>query len=261
MHSSSLSLSLSLPPVAPALPAGAITLGRAAARRPSGRGLGERPQLLRVGHRVAAQLAVGPDLVGAHPPQRRRVGVDAHGRPRAPVAHAVDVGGGEAERAAGAEAPGRGRAPEQQAVLDHLALRDGHGAGGAVVVVEAGVVVLHPADEPDGDVVVADELLVDALGRVVPDERAPQVGPFGEPGDEVLELWALQVAPERPRDHAGTSSAAGAPASSRAGLALVSAWSPAGPSRWTGGLPTTGRSEPWTIWSTPTTPPTASIAR
>ena len=129
------------------------------------------------------------------------------------------------------------------------------------MVVEAGVVVLHPADEPDGEVVVADELLVDALGGVVADERAPEVAPLREPRDEVLELGALEVAPERPRDHAGTSSAAGSPASRRDGLALVSAWSPAGPSRWTGGLPTTGRSEPWTSWSTPTTPPTASIAR
>ena len=130
--------------------------------------------------------------------------MDAHGRAGAAVADAVDVRGGEAERAAGAAAPGRGRAAEQQAVLDHLALRDGHGAGGAVVVVEAGVVVVHPADEPDGEVVVADELLVDALGRVVADERAPEVGPSGEPGDDVLELGALEVAPELAHDTEAT---------------------------------------------------------
>ena len=49
---------------------------------------------------MAAQLAAGQDLVGAHPPQRRRIRVDRHRRARAGVAHAVDVGGAEVERLA-----------------------------------------------------------------------------------------------------------------------------------------------------------------
>ena len=53
----------------------------------------QRPQLLGVRERVAAQLAAGQHLVGAHPPQRRRVGVDRDRRLRAGVADAVDVGG------------------------------------------------------------------------------------------------------------------------------------------------------------------------
>ena len=55
---------------------------------------------------MAAQLAAVADLVRAHPPQRRRVGVDRHGRVVAGVQHAVDVGRGERERLAGA--PRRG---------------------------------------------------------------------------------------------------------------------------------------------------------
>ena len=40
----------------------------------------ERAELLGVGPRVVQQLAAGQDLVGAHPPQRRRVGVQRDGR-------------------------------------------------------------------------------------------------------------------------------------------------------------------------------------
>ena len=45
----------------------------------------DRTQLLGVGDRVALQLAARLDLVGAHPPQRRRVGVDRHRRAAAGV--------------------------------------------------------------------------------------------------------------------------------------------------------------------------------
>ena len=64
------------------------------------RSLRQRAQLLGVGERVPAQLAAVEDLVGAHAPQRRRVGVDRHRRARADVADAVDVGGAEVERLA-----------------------------------------------------------------------------------------------------------------------------------------------------------------
>jgi hypothetical protein len=139
----------------------------------------------------------------------------------ATVTHAVDVRRREAERRARAERPRRRRPAEQQPILDHRALRDAHRAGGAVVVVEARVVVLHPADQPDGEMVVAHELLVDALAGVVADEVAPQLGPLGEPGGEVLELGAVEVPAEGTLDHAATSRATGSPSSSRAGFATV----------------------------------------
>ena len=77
---------------------------------------------------------------------------------------------------AGAEhARGRRRA-EHEPVLAHAALDDGDSAGGDVVVVEARVVVVHPADQPRGDVVVAQELGVGPRGAVVLDEVAPALG-------------------------------------------------------------------------------------
>ena len=69
----------------------------------------ERAQLLGVGDRVALQLAAGHRLVGAHPPQRRRVGVDRHRRAVAGVRDAVDVRGGEVDRLAGAHPPAQRR--------------------------------------------------------------------------------------------------------------------------------------------------------
>ena len=97
----------------------------------------ERAQLLGVGDRVAAHRAVGLQLVGAHAPQRRRVGVDGHGGDVAGVADAVDVGGGEGEalaradqalgrrRAAGAGAP---RAPRPRRRPPPLRTRRGRGS-------------------------------------------------------------------------------------------------------------------------------------
>ena len=52
---------------------------------------------------MAQQAPLGVDLVGAHPPQRRRVRVDRDRRLGARVLDAVDVRGLEGERAAGAE--------------------------------------------------------------------------------------------------------------------------------------------------------------
>jgi len=62
------------------------------------------------------------------------------------------------------------------------------------VIVKAGVVVVHPADQPDRDVLVAAQLLVRARRRVVVDEVAPPIGPGGQLGDEVTQLGARQVA-------------------------------------------------------------------
>jgi hypothetical protein len=89
---------------------------------------------------------------------------------------------------------------DRQALLAHGAADDRHGSGGHVVVVKAGVVVVHPADQPRRQVIVAQQLLVDALAGVVLDQMNPQLGPVGELAHEVLELGTRQVAAARPGD-------------------------------------------------------------
>jgi hypothetical protein len=44
-------------------------------------------------------------------------------------------------------------------------------------------VVVHPADQPGGEVIVAEQLLVVTLGGVVLDVMDPQLGPIGELAD------------------------------------------------------------------------------
>ncbi len=68
------------------------------------------------------------------------------------------------------------------------------------MVVKARVVVLHPADQPRGHVVVAEQLLVHALGMVVLDQIDPQLGPSGELVDEALELAPDRSCPYGRRD-------------------------------------------------------------
>src|SRR3954447_20822695 len=119
---------------------------------------------------------------------------------------------------------------------------------GQVVIVKARVMVVHPADQPHHHVLVVDEQLVGALVAVVADVRAPQLRSCGDVGDQLAEV------------HAATASRLAN--SSRAGLRRViasHAASPSGP----GGAKraTTGRSEPCTSWSTPTTRTIASISR
>ena len=87
------------------------------------------------------------------------------------------------------------RARQRQALLAHGAADDGDGAGGAVVVVKAGVVIVHPADQPCADVRVCDQLLVGALAGVVADALDPELGPVGELADERLELARVEGAP------------------------------------------------------------------
>ena len=77
-----------------------LSRGQAACARSRLRGGLDRPQLLGVGDRRPAQGPVGVDRVGAHPPQRRRVGVDRHGRAARLLVHAVHVRGVEVEHRA-----------------------------------------------------------------------------------------------------------------------------------------------------------------
>ena len=144
--------------------------------------------------------AVLADHVGAHAQQRRRVDVQGDGGVRAGVADAVDVGGGEVEAPAGTEDAVARRPVDRQALLAHGSADDGDGAGGDVVVMEAGVVLVHPADQPGREVIVAEQLLVQALGAVVLDQVDPQLRPVGELAHERLQLAAREIAPARARD-------------------------------------------------------------
>ena len=141
--------------------------------------------------------------------------------------------------------PGRhlaahGAAAEHQPVLADRAGDDADRALGEVVVVEARVVVVHPADEPDLDLVVAAQQLVAALARVVLDQVLPRLRLRHQVGDQGLE-----------RAHAAT-----AMRPVNVALACRARTSPAGSS----GGPTTGRSEPYTSRSAPTAPAIASTA-
>src|SRR6185312_9624126 len=111
-------------------------------------------------------------------------------------------------------------------------------ARGDVVVVEAGVLLVHPADQPRRHVVVAHQLRVAARGAVVLDQVRPQLGALGEALDELDQLG---------RVHASTSTP-----SARCGFTVVRAYSTASPSTLGSAAAMTGRSEPCTRRSTPT---------
>jgi hypothetical protein len=109
------------------------------------------------------------------------------------VGDAVDVGRAEGERLAGlGDALGR-LAADDQALLPHGAGGNADRARGEVVVVEAGVVVVHPADQPDGDVLVTVQLDVGAGVGAVGDEVLPRLGAGGDIGDEGGELVLVEV--------------------------------------------------------------------
>ena len=79
----------------------------------------------------------------------------------------------------------RDGAADGEALFRDLALQNGDRGGAVVVIVEAGVVAGHPADEVELDVGVAVDERVDALLWVVSDEGLPDVG-LGGPGFEGL---------------------------------------------------------------------------
>lgn len=208
--------------------------------------------------RVAQQAAVLVGDVGAHAAQGRRVGVDRDRRRGAVMADPVDVGGAELEDPAGTEHRGRGGVEQAQALLDDLALEHRDRSGGAVVVVEAGVVAGHPADEPHGHVLVGDEAVERAPVRVVADVGAPELGPLAEPAREHAQLVADEVAAggERRAGHAATA-VAGRSRSSAAGLSWTIARRSAGAS---GAGSAYGQSEPCTSAPEPTARTIASTA-
>ncbi len=109
------------------------------------------------------------------------------------MTHAVDVGRAEVERLAAPERARDRRPAECQPILGHLAVHHGDGATGEVVVVKAGVVVVHPADQPDRDVVVAAQLFVVALVRCVAHEVLPHLRVCRQIADERLQGGAVEL--------------------------------------------------------------------
>src|ERR1700677_4924183 len=109
------------------------------------------------------------------------------------MAHTVDIRGGEVKALPHSKATIARRTVDRQALLAHAASDHRDGARGDIVVVKAGVVVVHPADQPRRQVRVAEQLLVDALGVVVMDAVDPQLRLRGELGDERLQLGRGQV--------------------------------------------------------------------
>jgi hypothetical protein len=108
-------------------------------------------------------------------------------------------------RLAGGERATARLAADRQALLAHAPADNSNSASGDVVVVEAGVVILHPADQPRGEMLVAAELLVDALAGLMTDGVDPQLWTVGQLAHEVLELDCGQVAPARSRHRAKPS--------------------------------------------------------
>src|ERR1700751_2841021 len=109
-------------------------------------------QLLLERLRLALQLTVGAHPVGAGAPQRGRGGVDGDRGPRAGVEDAMDRHRRHGECRPGSHLPGLRRPGEPEAVLAYAAGDDGDRGAGLVVVVEPGVLVPAPADDPGVDV-------------------------------------------------------------------------------------------------------------
>jgi hypothetical protein len=120
------------------------------------------------------------------------------------VAHAVDVLGVEREALAGRDDPRHGWSSEHQAVLGDRALHHVHAARGAVVVVEAGLLVVEPSQQPRLAVLVPPETQAETAvvvtshqpvdvhasgGRA--SERRDLRGLEGASGQQVGELVAL----------------------------------------------------------------------
>jgi hypothetical protein len=78
-------------------------------------------------------------------------------------------------------------------VLEEDAFADTHGVGGGVVVVVARVLAVDPADEPDVEVRVAVELLVEARLAVVADVGLPEMLRCSELGGQVGHLRTREV--------------------------------------------------------------------
>src|SRR4051794_10950561 len=123
---------------------------------------------------------------------------------------------------------------------------------------EAGVVVVHPRDDPRHDrLIVAQQLVVAPLG-CMPREGLPETTIRAQAARQLTELRDRQCVR---LDHAATAVRA-CVGNRRAGLVRVIASHAAPPSGPGGaGGATTGRSEPCSNWSMPTTRTIASIAR
>ena len=102
--------------------------------------------------------------------------MDRYGGRPSGVTDAVDVVGREVESLAWSGSPLHGRSVQSQPLLHHLSLHHRHRAARNVVIVEARVVSLHPADHPGRHLVVVAKQLECALSGVVVHQVLPQLG-------------------------------------------------------------------------------------
>src|SRR6202453_2493772 len=177
------------------------------------------------------------------------------------MAHTVDIRGGEVKALPHSKATIARRTVDRQALLAHAASDHRDGARGDIVVVKAGVVVVHPADQPRGQVRVGEQLLVDALGVIVVDASDPQLRLRGELGDERLQLGRGQVPVARAGyggeggSHRRASSRAtgtlGVCASKARAVASASSSQSSAPGSCSNAGSTTGRSDPYRSWPGP----------
>ena len=115
------------------------------------------------------------------------------------------------------------------------------------MVVKAGVVVVRPADQPDVEVLVAQQLLVGPLQGIVLDVLRPERRPRRDLARDDAQLPVGQVVPARPGDLLDALDRAKPPSrpefKRRRGFVLSSARPSAAP-RTGAWASTTGRSEP-----------------
>src|SRR3954470_3074744 len=116
------------------------------------------------------------------------------------MAHAVDVRAVEHEAVTGRALTARVPEPvprEDEAVFGQRPLADIDAAGGEIVVVVAGLLIVEPADEPHVDMRVAVELRVVPLAGIVPDLVAPEARLAAHGRRERGQLLLVEVAVRR----------------------------------------------------------------
>src|SRR5947209_9195389 len=184
-------------------------------------------QLLLEGLRHPLELTLVAEAVRPGSRQRRRVCVERNRWTLSGMEHAVNRARSKREGGSWFDHAADRLAVQAQAVLSDLAAQDADRRARFVVVVEAGVLVLAPADEPGVDILVLPDLLIDAHVAGVAHVRFPEFRGGGEPLDKGAELFRGQ---------------AHARASDRANSEFALAWRSA--SRPVGTGSATGRSDP-----------------
>ena len=115
------------------------------------------------------------------------------------MTHAVNVCGGKVKALTNRTGASRWRSAYAEAFLAHSSADHSDSSSRDIVIVKARVLVIHPADQPGSQMLVAEQLLIDPLRTVVLDVLDPQFRTVGQLSDEVLELGRREVATTRPR--------------------------------------------------------------